>query len=191
MTTALKDAMKQPAPSPDDWDAVQIELARLRQENELLRRGGGGFRLDDRPGERKKYRVRLPSIQHRDGRISYVRVLVTTHQVGPKERLPGQPPLPANLAALPTKDYDALALLIETGEKDTAAVAWRKYQQEHSIADRDRVFFTVKPRTNTKPQDYLDVEAVSPSDAFSTYCKYAGVVSTVQIPQIEPVNGQH
>lgn len=176
-------------------ESPEAELLRLREENMRLRQrlAQDGPQLSNVAGPRQKYRVRLPAIRHADGRVSYVPVRPTAWVVSPRKPVAGQPAIPEKFRSLPPLRLSALEHLAgdNMGTLDASTAAWQRYAETHELdVDGDREFFKV--RADIGPvQDYLDVEAVSPADAFQTYRRYCGIVATIQAPEVETLTGLH
>lgn len=173
-----------PPPPAVAADLPSAEIARLRAENEALRKrlaqDGPGLSRD--AGPRQKYRVKLPSVRHGDGRVTYVKVRQSTRTVGPRKPMAGQPPLPEKFRKMPYTPYDTAALLVDG--RDVDAAAWQRYAEANKLDhEGDREYFKIRAHLGPVT-DYLDVEAVSPADAFDHYKRYQGILNTMQAPEV-------
>jgi hypothetical protein len=68
---------------------------------------------------------------------------------------------------------------------DFQQAAWERYLHEHDLKDADRGHFRINAE-NGPPQTYLDVWGVSPADAFETFKRINGILTTVAVPVVEP-----
>lgn len=167
------------AMTPEQYEE---EIARLRQENEILRKNRQGPQLDGTVGNKARYRVRLKAIERRDGTIQYVPIFPKAQVVvHPYVPLPGMPGIPEHLRAMPSESFSNLELKI------SGKSPWELYKAKHpNINDADRPFFRFTTERGDR-SEWLDVEAVSPADAWEIYRRYCGITATIHQPEVEKV----
>jgi hypothetical protein len=182
---AGKASEGQPPPSPPaaPAESPEAELIRLRAENAHLRQGlaPDGSPLSRAVGPRQKYRVKLPSLIHQDGRITYVKLRQSSRVVSPRPPMAGSPPIPEPFRKLPTESYDTQEL---STEGEPSLIAWQRYAAAHKLdAQGDRDYFKIRVAMGAMT-DYLDVEAVSEADAFEAFKKFCGIHITMSRPEV-------
>jgi hypothetical protein len=106
------------------------------------------------------------------------------------EATPDTPP-----AAPPVATGPDLAAELEKLRRENAVLRQnaRTYTPPTGPPGRYRVFLpgckvrTVDDAGRPRMQDHLDVDGTSPGDAFEKFKQHNGILSTVQVPRIEPL----